>query len=150
EVVTPMVRAYGWPFLVLSSVGIAVATADLFRMTPATADLPPSPPEGASASLAEAFGGGGKVRTTPGTGRSAPVALLVWAILLQAAALYVFARSRGNDPYMARKMFYLLLFPQAVGVAIAVGTAWKKLRPARNLAAWAVTALVAAYFVRPL
>src|SRR5262245_10723732 len=39
------------------------------RETPAylTADLPPSRPEGASASLAEAFGGGGKVCTTSRT-----------------------------------------------------------------------------------
>jgi len=90
EVTTPVVRAYGWLFLVLSSGGIAIAAASL------------------------------KARTTSRT-----LALFAGAILLQAGALYLFARSRGNDPYMARKMFYMLLYPQAVGVALAVGTIWR-------------------------
>jgi hypothetical protein len=98
EVVTPAVKAYGWTFLVLSSVGLLVATANLQLRTTSDANL--------------------KVRTTSRT-----LALFAGAILLQAGALYLFAHARENDPYMARKMFYMLLYPQAVGVAIAVGTA---------------------------
>src|SRR5258708_37811216 len=110
-----MVRAYGWLFLVLSSVGIAIAAADL------------------------------KVRTSSRT-----LALFAGAILLQAGALYLFAHSRGNDPYMARKMFYMLMYPQAVGVAIAVGTAARTIGSAAlngppkvghyvpNVVAWAI------------
>jgi len=69
------------------------------------ANLPPSRPKGASAILA----------------------LFAAAILLQAGGLYLFAHARGNDPYMTRKMFYMLLYPQAVGVALTVGTLWKGL-----------------------
>jgi hypothetical protein len=59
---------------------------------------------------------------------SRTLALFAGAILLQAGALYLFARSRANDPYMARKMFYMLLYPQAVGVAMAVGSLWHVLQ----------------------
>ena len=103
EVVTPAVRAYGWTFLVLSSVGLLVATANLKVRTTSDANL--------------------KSRPTSRT-----LALFAGAILLQAGALYLFAHSRGNDPYMARKMFYMLLYPQAVGVAVAVGTALARSR----------------------
>jgi hypothetical protein len=127
EVVTPMVRAYGWVFLGLSSVGIAISVAKMI------ADL--------------------KVRTTSRT-----VALFAGAILLQAGALYLFARSRGNDPYMARKMFYMLLYPQAIGVALAVGTFWRVLRgPAEaghheqnSRLAWVLTVIAGIFVARPL
>jgi hypothetical protein len=117
QVVTPSVRAYGWAFLVLSTLGLAVATVDL------------------------------RVRTKT-------LALFVGAILLQAAALYLFARSRSNDPYMARKMFYLLLYPQAVGVAIAIGSAWQLVgRPRRGASdgiAWAIALVALVFVARPL
>ncbi len=103
EVVTPAVMAYGWTFLVLSSVGLLVATANLKVRTTSDANL--------------------KSRPTSRT-----LALFAGAILLQAGALYLFAHSRGNDPYMARKMFYILLYPQAVGIAVTVGTLWHVLR----------------------
>jgi hypothetical protein len=128
EVATPVVRAYGWLFLVLSSAGIAIATASL------------------------------KARTTSRT-----LALFAGAILLQAGALYLFARSRGNDPYMARKMFYMLLYPQAVGVAVAVGTIWRALMrvlpsPAKaghhvrtvQMLGWGLVVIAAVIVARPL
>jgi hypothetical protein len=118
QVVTPSARAYGWAFLVLSTLGVAVATVDL------------------------------KVRTRT-------LALFAGAILLQAAALYLFARSRSNDPYMARKMFYMLLYPQAVGVAIAVGAVWRVLVGAKGpdvlkVIPWAMAAGALFIVARPL
>jgi hypothetical protein len=93
---------------------------------------------------------------------SRTLALFAGAILLQAGALYLFAHARENDPYMARKMFYMLLYPQAVGVAIAVGTAARTIGGAAvngppkgghyvpNVVAWAI-AVAALFFVgRPL
>src|SRR5262249_12266542 len=85
QVVSPAVSAYGWPFVVLSSVGLVIA----------------------------AFGLANRSTWT--------LALFAGAILLQAWALYLFAQAHGNEPYMARKMFYMLLYAQAVGVAVAVG-----------------------------
>jgi hypothetical protein len=131
EAVTPMVRAYGWLFLVLSSAGIAIATADMKVRTTSPASL--------------------KARTTS-KASSRTLALFAGAILLQAAALYFFARSRGNDPYMARKMFYMLLYPQAVGVGLAVGTIWRRLAggyEVRKLA-WALALIAAILVARPL
>jgi hypothetical protein len=90
EVVTPAVKAYGWLFLILSSVGLLIGAVRLFDRNTARV-----------------------------------VALSAGAILLQAGALYLVARARNNDPYMARKMFYMLLYLQAVGVAVAVGTIWR-------------------------
>lgn len=56
-------------------------------------------------------------------GRS--TALLAAAIGTQSAALYFVARRSGADaPYMALKMFYLLLYPQAVA-ALAVAVLWR-------------------------
>src|SRR5262249_27652482 len=64
------------------------------------------------------------------------------------------ARSRSNDPYMARKMFYLLLYPQAVGVAIAIGSAWQLVtRPRRSASdsiAWAIAVVALVLVARPL
>jgi hypothetical protein len=52
-------------------------------------------------------------------------ALLAAAIGAQAAALYVVATRRGAEaPYLALKMLYLLLYPQAVAAALAVATVW--------------------------
>jgi hypothetical protein len=123
-VTTPAVRAYGWLFLVLSSAGIAIATASL------------------------------KARTTSRT-----LALFAGAILLQAGSLYLFARSHGNDPYMARKMFYMFLYPQAVGVALTVGMLWRgsyvvsafrRTTEQVPTLAWALALIAAIVVARPL
>src|SRR5262245_16141440 len=91
---------------------------------------------------------------------SRTIALFAGAILVQAGGLYLFARARGNDPYMARKMFYMLLYPQAVGVAIAVGAVWRILGGVSGLAKggrygsralpWAVTVGALIVVTRPL
>ena len=91
------------------------------------------------------------------TGRSTrTVVLFAGAILLQAGALYLFARGRGNDPYMARKMFYMLLYTQAVGVAVTVATLWRAVgganRRSMNVTAlaWAIAVGALFFVARPL
>lgn len=55
--------------------------------------------------------------------------LLIGAILLQAIALLVVASLKGAQaPYMALKMFYLLVYPLAVSSTLAVAAAWQTLR----------------------
>ncbi|MGE0450435.1 MAG: hypothetical protein AB7Q29_12745 [Vicinamibacterales bacterium] len=67
------------------------------------------------------------------TGRS--TALFTWAIALQMLALWVLARRSGADrPYMALKLFYLLLWPIAACGAVGLGEAWRVLRRAVHLA----------------
>jgi hypothetical protein len=57
---------------------------------------------------------------------SAVVALFAGAILLQSAALYVAAGGPGaQSPYMALKMFYLLIYPQSVAAAITLAEVWR-------------------------
>src|SRR5204863_3684523 len=93
--------------------------------------------------------------------RARSVALFAAAILLQAESLYLYAGARGNNPYMAGKMFYVLLYPQGVGVALALATAWRfvaRLDPgagrpeSRTLrgAAWAVVVVGVMVVARPL
>jgi asparagine N-glycosylation enzyme membrane subunit Stt3 len=56
--------------------------------------------------------------------RARTTLLLVLAIAVQSAALYVVARSAGaSTPYMAFKMFYLLVYPLAVLAAVGIGAA---------------------------
>jgi hypothetical protein len=53
---------------------------------------------------------------------------------------------------MARKMFYMLLYPQAVGVGLTVGTIWRRLAggyEVRKLA-WALALIAAILVARPL
>jgi hypothetical protein len=120
EVVSPAVRAYGWPFVVVSSAGLLIAAFSLTNRS---------------------------TRTVP---------LLAGAILLQAGALYLFAHARGNDPYMARKMFYIFLYAQAVAVAVTVGNLWRVIgtterRSMRLTAlAWAIVAGALLLVARPL
>jgi hypothetical protein len=84
------------------------------------------------------------------------VAFFAGAILLQAGALYLFARARGNDPYMARKMFYIFLYAQAVGVAVTVGNLWRAISAAERLwlrltaVAWAIAVAALLFVARPL
>jgi hypothetical protein len=96
--VWPGVRLYGWWFLVASTAGIVWAGTRLWSR--------------ASVTVAGTASRGTCARAT---------FLFVLAILLQTAALYAFATVNHNVPYMASKMFYLLLYPQAVGVAHAAG-----------------------------
>jgi hypothetical protein len=142
EAVAPTVRAYGWMFLMLSSVGIAIATAQ----------------SSANMKVPLAFAKTSRART---------IALFAGAVLLQAAALFFFARARSNDPYMARKMFYMLLYPQAVAVSLTVGVAvewissrlfrWKADDDAvaaahhlRHRIAWAIVIIGVVFVGRPL
>src|SRR5262249_50871717 len=84
------------------------------------------------------------------------VALFAGAILLQAGALYLFAHARGNDPYMARKMFYIFLYAQAVGVAVTVGSLWRATGTAGRRSmrlravAWAIAVAALVFVARPL
>ncbi|HEX7798105.1 MAG TPA: hypothetical protein VF456_27265 [Vicinamibacterales bacterium] len=120
EVVSPAVKAYGWPFVALSSAGLVIAAFSLRNRSTRT------------------------------------VALFAGAILLQAGALYLFARARGNDPYMARKMFYIFLYAQAVGVAVTVGSLWRAIVTAERQSlrltavAWAIAVAALLFAARPL
>jgi hypothetical protein len=57
---------------------------------------------------------------------------------------------------MARKMFYMLLYAQAVGVAMTVGTLWRAFRGAKSRSrsvtavAWALAAAALFFVARPL
>jgi hypothetical protein len=84
--------------------------------------------------------------------RARPTLLLVLSIAAQAAALYAVARSRGaSTPYMALKMFYLLIYPLAVLSGLTIAKAWRwsvdrrRSSPlARDAVAWSLL-LVAIY-----
>jgi hypothetical protein len=90
--------------------------------------------------------------------RARGVVLLVAAIALQAAALYLTARSSGAAaPYLSLKMFYLAVYPLTVAAALCLAAlsrlAIRTLRvPERRAAAvaWVFFALVAAAVARPL
>lgn len=56
--------------------------------------------------------------------RSWPIAMMAAAVLVQAAGLFLFARAHHNVPYMAQKMFFLLLFVQGTAVAATLGQLW--------------------------
>jgi hypothetical protein len=138
KVPSPAVRAYGWWFLALSSLGIAIA---MFKMVVRSGQVPVT---------GKPSGSGGESRT---------LAWFVVAIALQIAALYAVARWRSNVPYMALKMFYLLLPAQAVGVALAIGTLWRAsfatfrmaaLQSRASNGAWAAVAIVSVLVARPL
>ena len=60
--------------------------------------------------------------------RTRTVPLMLAAIALQAAGLYVAARRSGAAaPYLAIKMFYLAIYPMAIAVAIAAADLWRAL-----------------------
>jgi hypothetical protein len=92
------------------------------------------------------------------TARGRGVALLVAAIALQAAALFVTARNAGAEaPYLSLKMFYLAVHPLAVGMALLFAAAWRiavrtfRVPPERATAlAWMVVVVVAIAVARPL
>lgn len=82
--------------------------------------------------------------------RARVTALFALAIVVQAGALWWVATSRHNTPYMAEKMFYLLLFVQAAAIAPVAGEIWQLLprwrwhRALAWLTAVGMTAAVAA------
>jgi len=81
--------------------------------------------------LSIALGVAGTIVATFDT-RSRTVAVLIAAIGLQAAALFVLARTNGaGTPYLSLKMFYLAIYPLAVAGAVCI--AWA-LRYARSAA----------------
>jgi hypothetical protein len=60
------------------------------------------------------------------TPRARATVIFSAAIALQAFALYAVSRMSGNEtPYLALKMFYLGIYPQAVGVVVAFATLWQ-------------------------
>jgi hypothetical protein len=69
------------------------------------------------------------------------------AVLTEAAALFIAARTRGPEtPYMALKMFYLLVYPQAAlaAAALAAAAVWLSRRimteSAAPILAWTIAA----------
>ena len=90
--------------------------------------------------------------------------LFVGALVVQTLALYVAARRSGApQPYMALKMFYLLLRPMAVcaalGVAVLWQRCWRAARSVRNdlpsatteaFSAWLLAGMVLVVIGRPL
>jgi hypothetical protein len=90
--------------------------------------------------------------------------LMSVAIIVQGVALLTLARLRGADtPYMALKMFYLLIYPQAMFAAIALATAWRlatarafehveasRRRSLASQAIWVVAGVLAFVTLRPV
>jgi len=112
----PALHAYSWWFLPLSSAGILVSLIDLLRSVVARGAEVQAP-------IAKA--------TTPLETRT--LAIIVIAILAQAATFAAGSWWLGREPYMRDKMFYLLLSAQAVGVALAGDWLWRRaFNPART------------------
>ena len=88
--------------------------------------------------------------------RTRVVAMLVAAIAVQAAGLFVTARASGAAaPYLAIKMFYLAIYPMAIAIAVVTSKVWSTVitRPAllrRPAAPWAVAAVVGIATVTPV
>jgi len=68
--------------------------------------------------------------------------LMAAGILLQATALWWLASGQHHTPYMAQKMFYLLLLVQAAGLAAIVAEIWRPLAQWRwnRMLAWGTAA----------
>jgi hypothetical protein len=82
--------------------------------------------------------------------RTRSAGLMAAAVLTQAGALAVVALRQHHTPYMAQKMFYVLLFVQAVGIAALAGTLWQALGRWRHHAAlaWGIVAIAAGLTAR--
>jgi hypothetical protein len=64
--------------------------------------------------------------------RARSTALFLGSVIVQAAVFYLLARRSGApQPYMALKMFYLLLWPMAACATLAIGELWARAVPAR-------------------
>lgn len=105
------------------------------------------------------------------TRRARATVLLAASVLAQSGAFYVLARRSGAaQPYMALKMFYLLLWPMSALATLSLAAGWhaaeraltlaltrtpalggRLVSPgARRAAAWTVTLIVAVLVFRPL
>jgi hypothetical protein len=92
------------------------------------------------------------------TRRARGVPLLTLAIGIQAAALYSTAQSSGAAaPYLALKMFYLVVYPLMIGAAVMIAGLWRIAAGAARLPraragglAWVIAAIVTVAVARPL
>ena len=83
--------------------------------------------------------------------RSRAVAIFAGAIVLQAAALAaVAARAQSDTPYLALKMFYLMIYPLAVAGAAAVSLAVGRTARHGSVLAWTITVALGALVARDL
>ena len=65
--------------------------------------------------------------------RGRTTAVFLFSVVAQAAAFYLLAvRSGAPQPYMALKMFYLLLWPMAACATMAIGEVWIRDRTAHS------------------
>lgn len=106
----PSIDAYGWPFVIASTFGLAWSLLHK---------------------------------------RSRSAGLMAAAVLIEATVLYWFAGRQHNAPYMGRKLFYLLLYVQAVGTALAGAMLVARLATTRverhtRALGWAVVVAIAA------
>jgi len=68
-------------------------------------------------------------------------AVFLVSVAAQAAALYLLAvRSGAPQPYMALKMFYLMLWPMAACATMAIGEMWIRIRPLSVGPRWSAAA----------
>jgi len=87
--------------------------------------------------------------------RGRATVIVLFAVLAQAAAFYLLARRSGApQPYMALKMFYLLLWPLAACAVVPLGELWQRGRLTgtrfSGVVAWAVVGLALVSVSRPL
>jgi hypothetical protein len=61
------------------------------------------------------------------TSRARATGLLILAIGGQSAALYVFATSNHNEPYMALKTLYLAAYPMGVLAVVSIAWVWERI-----------------------
>jgi len=79
-----------------------------------------------------------------GDRRARTVPIVLGATALQAAVLFVVARvNHADTPYLALKMFYLAIYPLAIGGAYAIGSASRATGVSRgSLLGWAVVVIL--------
>lgn len=83
--------------------------------------------------------------------RARTVVLMVAAIAVQTAVLYVVATMDGAArPYMALKMAFLVIYPLAVAASLTLARAWSRIVPRTFPLAWALVAILAIVIARPL
>lgn len=148
-----------WPHLAFAAAPLALVSLMYFAARPggvamaSTSGAAPWPQVSAYGSWFLALSAIGLV--VAATRReSRTVILMSGAIVLQAAGLYLAAGGPGTEsPYLALKMFYLLLYPQSVAAALTLAAGWRAIvfridaasnrlsRPSNSL--WAVEAALA-------
>ena len=90
--------------------------------------------------------------------RARATVLLTVSLLVQSITLYALARAGGaSTPYMAFKMFYLLVYPLAVLGALAIATPWRLTvarafprRAVREAVAWSLLVVAVYAYRKPL